>query len=306
MKKIIFSVCIIFSFYACSSETDSLNEISLQSSEKTTKINPEVDCVHNQMLLLNNTMFSDYNETRGIRGFFKRFFAIVLSDAIGGMFGSLLGPCGTAAGAILASSHAAVVPSNDIHIGANHSQTMYNFSPMNSYDVALTNVVPISGQTLVSKDDSIGFYHNLILLDLDKQFAGQTFTLDSVISKTAKYTAEIYNRDYKEIKVELSTNTNLYKQITSKEMSVENFDTIHDFIDCWQKLYPEKKDELTLLETYFNGLINIKVGENDCEYLSKVLDIISKSNLDSTMKDNLRNAFIVGNASYQLWNARNN
>lgn len=38
------------------------------------------------------------------------------------------------------------------------------------------------------------------------------------------------------------------------------------------------------------------------EYMQKVLLIINNSSLDEELKQDLRNAFIIGNASYQLWN----
>lgn len=49
----------------------------------------------------------------------------------------------------------------------------------------------------------------------------------------------------------------------------------------------------------------IRVGdENDGEYMNKVLDIIQNASLDDQTKQLLRNAVIVGNASYQLWNVQ--
>ena len=70
----------------------------------------------------------------------------------------------------------------------------------------------------------------------------------------------------------------------------------------WIAKYPNKQGELTLLETFFSGLNNIDVDENDGDYLMKVLKLVDNSELSEEIKRNLRNAFIVGNASYQLWN----
>lgn len=44
---------------------------------------------------------------------------------------------------------------------------------------------------------------------------------------------------------------------------------------------------------------------NNGIYLEKVLNIIDTSNLNDDFKQDLRNGFIVGNASYQLWEEQN-
>lgn len=47
------------------------------------------------------------------------------------------------------------------------------------------------------------------------------------------------------------------------------------------------------------------VVDNNGEFMNRALIIVDKSSLDEITKNNLRNAFIVGNASYQLWNTEN-
>ena len=70
-------------------------------------------------------------------------------------------------------------------------------------------------------------------------------------------------------------------------------------------MLPQKKNELNLLESFLQGISKVDATMNNGIYLEKVLNIIDTSNLNDDFKQDLRNGFIVGNASYQLWEEQN-
>lgn len=70
-------------------------------------------------------------------------------------------------------------------------------------------------------------------------------------------------------------------------------------------MLPHKKNELNLLESFLQGISKVDATMNNGIYLEKVLNIIDTSNLNDDFKQDLRNGFIVGNASYQLWEEQN-
>lgn len=101
-----------------------------------------------------------------------------------------------------------------------------------------------------------------------------------------------------------NTRSNFFDSILYiKGTELEKCESLHEIFAVWKKQNPENDKELDVLEEFFNGIVNIDADENDGTFMNKALDIVDKSSLDETTKENLRNAFIVGNASYQLWNA---
>lgn len=96
---------------------------------------------------------------------------------------------------------------------------------------------------------------------------------------------------------------NMFDEVLiSKSLMAKDSTSLHSAINVWKEHYPEQSDKLNVLETFFEGISNLNVDENDGDYFNRVLELISTSSLDEDTKQSLRNAIIVGNASYQLWN----
>lgn len=299
---------------SCSS-TDSIDDVSLDSKELSLN-NSEVEqlvFVNSQIDSLNQSMYPQVVQTRGLGAFFKRFLAVVVCDAVGGLFGNFyFGPCGAAAGAIAASGFAAIVPAENISFGITRAVSSSNLStlrlmPMNSETLALTpSLVPSQdlstcGQT--TKEDSIGYYHNKVLLELNKSLSPADLTVNTIVNKVAETTCKNYGESKERVLKELNSNVGFYENIMDKQYAVsDQFNNLHDVIQQWAAQYPNHSAKLTLLETFFEGISNLEVEENNGEYMQKVLLIINNSSLDEELKQDLRNAFIIGNASYQLWN----
>jgi len=306
-------VCTVM-FCSCSSEdfaetnTKEDNIISQVDVSELSSIQQQIDSLNQEMF----TSTTNY-QTRGLGKFFKKFLAVVVCDAVGGLFGNLcFGPCGAAAGAIAASGFAAIVPVENISFSRTRAVPNSNLSslrlmPMNSETLALTpSLVPVQGTStsgLTTKEDSIGYYHNKVLLELNKSLSSEELTINSLVNQVAETTCENYGEPKEHVLGELNSNIGFYEDIMSKQYAVsDQFNSLHDVIQQWSVQYPNHSAKLSLLETFFEGISNLEVEENDGEYMEKVLLIIKNSSLDEELKQDLRNAFIVGNASYQLWN----
>ena len=314
MKHFIFFLLGVVLCCSCSS-TDSIDEVSVNQKELSLNISEEEQLafVNSQIDSLNQSMYPQVVQTRGLGKFFKRFIAVVVCDAVGGLFGnSCLGPCGAAAGAIAASGLAAIVPIENISFQrtraiSNSDVSTLRLMPMNSETLALTpSLVPIQGSSMsgmATKEDSIGYYHNKVILELNKTVKPEDLTINSIVDKVAETTCANYGESKDQVLRQLNSNIDFFEDIMDKQYPISGqFNSLHDVIQQWTVQYPSHSAKLLLLETFFEGVSNLKVEENEGEYLEKVLLIIKNSSLDEDLKQDLRNAFIVGNASYQLWN----
>lgn len=309
MRILLFAfISMLFLLTSCSSRVE-VNDLPDTSEyyQSSIRQNSELLAVNARIDSLNNVTFNtNVVESRAFFGFFKKFLAVTVADAVGGLFGSLIGPVGTAAGAIAASGCAAILPTKNIGTISRSSDSPSGdsgFLPTNSRDLAMKDLVPpgLEGG-LVTSEDSIGYYHNKVLLDLKEYDDSIGLNRDVILEKVSLATSECYNYNVEAIRSSLQSNGQVYDKIANGDFSGDRFDNLHALFDAWKTQYPEKYCELTILETVFNGISQLDVTENDGTYLSQILDIVDNSILDDISKQNLRNAFIVGNASFQLWN----
>lgn len=299
----------------CSCSSTDVNEEMMTNQEISTSqiINHDVAAAQAQIDSLNHVIFPEQIQTRGFfKNFFKKFVAIVVSDAVGGLFGFTYGNgLGAAIGAVMASSAAALTPVEDISLftRSDNLEQTYKFIPMNSCELSLdSSLLPAlqDGQAdRCSKEDSIGFYHNMILLKLAELNEDGYSNFNDLKQAIAKEGTKIYNISENVILDNLNQNDRIYKAIFSKmnDTTTENV-SLDDIFSFYIGLFPERSDELSLLKTFFNGLGKKEEIPNKGEYLNKVLKIIEESSMSSDTKRDLRNSVIVANASYQLWNVQ--
>lgn len=304
MKKILMLLLCVSAIVFCSCSSEEYSETSVHNNNVSQADVVELSAVQLQIDSLNQNLFpntANY-QTRGLGKFFKKFFAIVVCDAVGGMFGSLYGgPVGAASGAILASGVAAFTHT-ELHTSSNRS----SLRAINTDTTALSpSVIPITVKngTQPSKNDSIGYFHNKTLSELNYSMVSERKTIDNLTVKVAEATASNYNVAKDTIVTYLNTNSELFENIRNVKLyETSEDDNIHVLINKWKGLYPEQSGQFDVLESFFNGISNLEVSDNDGTYLNNVLNIIESSSLNPEVKENVRNAFIVGNASYQLWN----
>lgn len=297
MKKLIYFLIGFLVLTSCSSSYED-NEPASRDDAETVVRHLEFESVQNQIDSLNLQLFKDQVvQTRSKHWFFK-VCSIVMADATGSILGSFWGgPVGSVSGMIFASAYKAFT-SNNLTRTAVSTKTL---GAMNSSSRSLTNVVP-TNRAILTQNDSIGYYHNLILLDLNNSLRASSTTIDTLIVAVANRTSVFYNANSDSIIKQINYNSDLYLKFSSDEFAYDNFESLHDYVEAWIALYPDKASELLVMEAFLEGIVNLDVNENDGNYLNRVLEIVESSDLDADDKQVLNSALIVGNASYQLWN----
>lgn len=255
--------------------------------------------------------FAPEIQTRGLSSWLVKIGATVLADAVSGIVASGLSSGNVYIGygvAIAASTLVATLSVDRISFLAGTRATTDNergILEMNPEGIAMSGVLPIERytQSLNMQSDSIGYYHNLIIMEMaDTLSAMDTISTDCIITLTADALGKYFDVNNEEIKTALNSYSEPYVFIENNYCRFGTCESTSDIIDIWENKYPNRNNELSLIEAFMNGLVNIQVRDNDGAYLSNVLYALHTSNLDAQMKVRLRNAFIVANASYQLWN----
>lgn len=307
----------MFSFSACDSEVENDLQSSNKHSEKL-----EIEIVQSRIDSLNQSIVPQEGvdlQTKGLRSWFRKVLKIVAADAVGAIVGGVGGPIGSAAGAITASGvavfrpdHVKITPINTLSVDQINSDstfvldTLYLLNhPMKTRNIALNNVVPYKDRVIHSINDSIGYYHNEVLLNIKKDIKNNPLTLDHFYKHVAAKTSVKYNKPTRDVIMLLHNNNDFYHRILNYQYANRQFKSITHLMSQWKLMLPHKKNELNLLESFLQGISKVDATMNNGIYLEKVLNIIDTSNLNDDFKQDLRNGFIVGNASYQLWEEQN-
>lgn len=311
MKNLI--ICFIGAVLFCScSSSDSTEDLSKNLQDTPAWIqsyDSDVIGVCMQIDSLSNVMYPQQAETRwNWRKFFDKVKFVVVSDAIGGLLGGAVGSAvGAAAGAATASGIAiAIAVRDDGHIS---SAPPLQSIQMSDEDVALSSILlpdqSDSDNTLFQ--DSIGYNHNGILLSMKGIIYNGDYSVDELIENVADIASVNYNVSKSSILMQLNSNRLLYGNIKTNMTTVlEENESLDAYFAKMIALYPDKASELKLLERFVDGLFRMEIENNDGTYLNEVLKIIDRSSLDDATKLDLRNGFIVGHASNQLWSEQEN
>lgn len=277
-----------------------------------TSVFTESEYVRYQIDSLNISLFPDqFDPTRGWKQWFKKIAAIAVIDAVGAIMGTYYSssPAIGAGVAIVASAVATFIPANNIgflaptRTGSENSLIIGSLSPMNPFDISLVNLVPEdefgSGPQLA---DSIGYYHNLILLDINNiiDSIGHT-SMEAIIDSISERIGIYYDIQVSEVQQAIENQDSLISFIlTNRDLLNSDIGNEHIFSILGTQ-FPTHAQNFSIMQSFFTGLNNLNVQGNDATYLRYTLNMIHSSNLSSSMKQQLSNAFIVGNASYQLW-----
>lgn len=307
MKRLFALVIGMVLLSACSSSELTENPPNKESnlSEFVQDKDMEEESVCLKLDSLNQAMFPTTNQTRGLsfRKLFDRVKFVIVSDAVGAMFGALIGSVpGAAAGAAIASGAAiGVAIQADADISTIQPQQSIQ---MNDEEIALSQfLLPTSTESdIICPEDSIGYNHNLILLSMDGVEPCEFNNLENIIDKVAEIASFNYNIPKSTILLQIDNNNLHYHNISNTLTNViKDNQTLDSYFSNLIVIYPEQASKLKILHKFFDGLFNIEVQDNKGDYLMQALAIIDQSALDTDTKLDMRNAFIVGNASNQLW-----
>lgn len=312
MKKIILTVsCLSMVLMGTVSCNNDEYDVASQEATISQEDALALQGLQNDIASLNDATFGEQQvKSRGFGGFFRRFMKIVASDAIGGLFGSLAGgPVGTIAGAAAASG-AAAIPTVNSKIVLCRATVQTKLDLLNDEKLALDDVV-LPGNTnsvrpaQLTLEDSVGYYHNKALLEIDRNSQNGLAGLS---------TSELTNRIYLSVERSAGLKTGTLQSEVNKKTPeliklneniqeyINKSETEEAYLLQMKKLYPKRAAEIAVIEEFVKGVKNLNPSMDDSSYAKAVLNLIEKSKLSEEMKKNLRTGVIVGNASARLWN----
>lgn len=324
MKKIyLLFIGLAFILSSCTSDNSELisNNSERNSSEivSTSTNNKSLQDLKSELILLNNRTFGDFSNggKPQTRGFFKKLLNkilnFVVADAGGAIKGLISGnnvwtSAKTASISTLRSAFKSIgeeVLRAPAITNDTINSSVLATSLINPRDIALKDVVPVNIDVKDSDLDSIGYYHNKVIMTL---FEKNNDALYWANLPADKIELEVKGALEKEAIFErLSLDTiginrhemidfydNLSNALNSTDDSVELCDKIHS-------LNPDMADLLSILSVYIDGLENVQAGEEWTNYTNEMLNIVNNSKVDELMKRNIRSSLIVAFASSKLW-----
>lgn len=312
MKKTFFLaglllVCSIFP--SCSSSDDFIenNEEVKTSYQNEDEVGLEM--LRQDIANLNSQKFGERPETRGLFTKLKKLFCIALSDAVGGIVGSLGGATGCIVGAVSASTYVATRHAEDLTISSPH------FSPSTNPDsVSLVDAIIIpADEGMFSLKDSMGYYHNAVILDLKSKCNMseiiRTPTMlvnnvcESVLKVTGRPATSITAVEMATINTEMDLlmRNNVVDYICRDDVDLNVYSEILSYI------YPDKANVINVVKEALCGLERMIMNEDTererYEYIKIVLNYVySSRGISNVVKRQVADGLLIGNASCMLWN----
>lgn len=283
MKKLLFivSIALATTMFSCSNENE---PEETASANVVTNTATGMDNLQSRIAEISDSMqvIAPAAQTRG----FWKWLKVFNADAVGAILGTFYGgPIGTAIGAAGASAIAA-------------AQNDYGISTEEDF----TEIVDFN-QLNISQADSVGLYHNLILLQLKNENL-RSMPIDSVLYKVercAKLVTKANKISISDTDIRLNTVDN-----TALILMKNNINRINEAQDSKElnaifcELYPKRTKEINIVKEYIDGLSKIEESQRD-QFTELVLRETNNADISDEMKSTVKSGVLVGNASSQLW-----
>lgn len=257
--------------------------------------------LRNQIMELNK---ENIVASRGsFRDFLKRLVCVVRADAAGGLVGAIIGPISGVVGATACSAAAAVLPLEAMEVSPQQSRCAAGdevaYVRVNKPNEALKNTVCQIGSS-PSFADSVGYYHNRILLEYYNHNTTPSEDIDSMIEGIYAEAANIFNVSLQTLYYDTCTAACLDPFFSSKLYQQDEDVSMSDYCSRLKTYYPEYSSDIDVYEQIMEGILNIE-DIDESNYVDKVIAYIQASNISQFHKESLINATLIGNASAKLW-----
>lgn len=326
-KTIIYAICLAFSLQSmcsCNNEVTSLSDSNPSTQEE------QLLSLKNDIATYNKThLDKEQVQTRGLFSKLKRFFVIVAADMGGALSGAVAGAAAGPVGAVTSATTGAISASvlaakrlkdeaknktkNVGTTGTNGSQlepkvglktdNLVKMDDSANLIFSNSNSSSSSSSNQNSAIDSLGYYHNLVIKEMQKEQPDWiNLNQDQVSQRTMvsikKYASICNSEDLKNDDVQKSIEYAKYiSEAAGKATSVD------DFCKALSKKYPNLKSQIAVLQEVLNGWENCDLESNEvAEYTKSVLKIIDSKNMDENVRSQIVSGVLVGNASSNLWN----
>ena len=324
MKKFNYFFTCICVALLCACQTEN-NLLDLAESQNQKQEVENILKLRQNILDLNESTFQRTSMTRKsiFGGFFKRVLNIVVADVGGFIKGALNGnnvwnSAGSASTKAVVETAVditkALVDTKQTSFGSALKMNKRRLSPdsynmtdfINDSEDALNEVIPDPVDYVETQMDSIGYYHNKIITELfcennSIDYWSHLSTEDIIEKVDSAFSKEpIYERITTETtSSDIFILESFYDQISEK---VNLYESPVELCNDIKNSHPELSDLLMVISAYIEGLENVNAGDDWNDYTNTVLTLISNSDIDLSMKQNLRSAIIVALASSHLWN----
>lgn len=313
MKKKLFvfsSVMTIMALISCSTASVDIYEENADDSEVC--VEESYARLNNDILVLNLEL--SQQETRGFLGrLFKSVLNVFIADVVGAVKGVFTGDniWQSAQGSSFSSAKkqgfiTGVYVLNEIIGNAPRRVAMLGdtlaTSCVQPREDALNNLVLVQNPLLATANDSLGFYHNLIIYNtLEKNNSVNYWKSVSDEACVLKLNEEIISTIpvscYSDVSISDET-IQFCSFIGEESVKCENY---KELINVAEVKYPELEEILNVISLYFEGMELVETDEEWEQYCKDVIDLISNSGLSERDKESLKAGVTVGYASSKLW-----
>lgn len=298
MKKKFFApvvaICAL-TVVSCTQSDESEIALSVQTeqnpyAEEFAKLNSSIDDFNVAYFEANGGLVTRSNPT-------FNFSSVMTSGAIGAVVGAKEGSLSAGISAAGFSIVVGYIPS---YPGIKRA------APVTSG--VLENTV-FQNSNVSASTDSVGFYHNAIMLEAKKQhpevianpaLCTQKFLTDDLFECATQTQIE----DFGDVDV-LARLQYAVTPVLSNTFSIaQSSNSSEQFLAQVMSAYPEKSAEFALIKQFIDNLDLVELSAlNAHDYAQQILNLVNASELPQNIKDALIAGIEVSFASYELWNS---
>lgn len=258
---------------------------------------------------INNTYESP--QSRGfLSRLFKRVLNVFVSDCVGAIKGAFSGEniWQSAQGASLSSAkkQSFITGIDAINTVITRTATLQNdvtVTPLlQTKDVALNDLVLVDDPSSATLDDSIGYYHNAIILTtLENNNSLNYWESVSDYACVLELNKGIMNSVpascYSDTILNQET-INFCTFISDKSLECQDYKAL---LTESSSKYPELRNLLNTTNIFFEGMELVATDEEWHDYCKNILKVIENSDIPTSDKKALKMGITVGYASSKLW-----
>ncbi len=306
MKKILsifgISVCLLI-FSACSTNYVEQEPISVQETTQ--------DYADLQASIKGLNSNFETPQTRGFLGkLFKKILNVFVSDCVGAIKGAIQGNniWQSAQGASVTTARKDF--NKDSTISADITISLKDYSEQDTTITqilqpkpdALHNLILNGDSTTANFNDSIGYFHNVVIYSTleknnDLNFWKGVSNYACVLELNKEIINTIPTTIYNDTIVSAET-LRFCDFIGNKSKECQDY---KELLSACSTQYPEMKDMLETTTGFFEGMELVTTDEEWEQYCKDVIKLITNSNIPESDKEALKMGISVGYASSKLW-----
>lgn len=340
MKRTIFltalmAICLMTNISCSSDVTNEVTDIQREVEESNSM---EMEKLCTELQKYNNNTFGEISvnsiqsknnanspryKNGSFKKFWKRFWKVVVADIVGAIKGAtvekgktlnmLANATSSSATALEACLEKQNTTSDKPTIDNSSSTTTTQSSTTNKDTVTLklnTNTSNLILNTrkntlLNSPIDSLGYFHNLAIIEFNKDHSNWLTLSTADLTKEIGYaiakvtgwcTTEQWTEYINQNRTIIEMNRYLYQLVSDEDTDVKSM--------CQQlrSKYPECKNQIDFVYEAIKGFVACDADDfESSDYAEEILSLIENANLSNGLTTQLRSGIVIANASYKLW-----